>query len=375
MTEPSRSRQELTALTSLRGIAAWWVVLFHIIPIMIGIVPLPALRVVARGYLAVDLFFLLSGFVIAMTYAERFETARAGTWLRFLGLRLGRIYPLHFAVLMLFLVNPLAVLLFSREGIPGPNYAPGYFVQSLFLVQNWGFSTREAWNIPAWSISTEWGAYLLFPLLVLLLRPARRPQPIARPAVKPLLVALAAGTRLLGGGGLGANITGFGLARCVLEFAIGMCLYAIHADLPRRSPAVSDRMAGAGVGLLLLWLVVPMPDWLVAPPAFALLILGLADPAGRLARLISVRPLAALGTVSYSTYMIHYFIKDWTKFLLVRPGVPAILPLVVYVLAVLGASFLLYRWIEAPARIWSRRVLAARAIPSPAAGPAAARVP
>jgi peptidoglycan/LPS O-acetylase OafA/YrhL len=66
--------------------------------------------------------------------------------------------------------------------------------------------------------------------------------------------------------------------------------------------------------------------------------------------------------VSYSTYLSHYFLKQWTKFILVRPGVPDGLPFGAYIIAVLLASALLYRWIEQPGQRWLRQ----RARPAPA---------
>ena len=104
---------------------------------------------------------LLSGFVLALNYAESFRGGLAGAT-GFYRPRFARIYPLHFVILMAFLLNPAAIALFSTSGDTSA-YRWDYFGLSLFLVQNWGLSSELAWNDPAWSISTEVFAYLLFP--------------------------------------------------------------------------------------------------------------------------------------------------------------------------------------------------------------------
>ena len=107
--------QVIPALTSLRGIAAWWVVLYHFREYLPSRWPEWLMALTAHGYLAVDLFFILSGFVLALNYAESFRDSLAGA-AGFYRLRLARIYPLHFVMLTMFLLNPLAIALFSASG-------------------------------------------------------------------------------------------------------------------------------------------------------------------------------------------------------------------------------------------------------------------
>jgi len=147
-------------LDGLRGVAAFAVILDHVPGGWLG-------DLVPGRYLSVDFFFVLSGFVIALNYRGRFAAPDLPGTVQFYLLRLARVYPLHLVMLGLFLVNPLVILLFSGQGTPGSRYDPAYFVMSLFLVQNWGFTKELAWNIPAWSISAELFAYLVFPLMIL----------------------------------------------------------------------------------------------------------------------------------------------------------------------------------------------------------------
>lgn len=336
----------LPALTAIRGIAAWWVVLFHFRDHFPSWFPPVVTQVAQNGYLAVDLFFQLSGLVIALNYERGFTglvPAEAG---RFLALRLARIYPLHLCVMLLFLLNPLAIVALSSAGDPGPRYDPGYFVLSLLLVQNWGFTSELAWNIPAWSISTEWFAYLAFPLLVPLLRRLR--SRFMALAAYGLLAFALAGLSWAAGAGLGDEIPRLGLARCVIQFSMGICLYRLIA--PGAQLAPPGVLAAAGGAGLAAFALLPLPDYVIAPVAISCIILALAEQSGTPARMLQQRWLLWLGEVSYSTYLIHYFVKDWVKFLLVRDGVPATLPLVVYLLATLLASAFLYRLVEVPGR-------------------------
>ena len=167
---PSRqiAGEQIPAMTAIRGLAAWWIVLHHFRFEIIPVTGPTPLRFLDLGYISVDLFFQLSGFLILINYGERFAAFSWREYVRFIALRIGRIYPLHAFMLMIYLINPIAILLFSASGEVGAQYSPIDFVFNLFLIQNWGFTRELSWNYPAWSISTEFAAYLLFPVIVLL---------------------------------------------------------------------------------------------------------------------------------------------------------------------------------------------------------------
>ena len=133
-------RTEISALTSLRGVAALTVLIFHVIP---GF----------RGYLAVDLFFLLSGFVLTHVYHEIELTWQS--YFSFSKARLARIYPVHLMMLVV-----LLPMLDTR-----PDFSSGGLLSSLLFMQSPWHSI--CWNYASWSISAEWHSYLLFPILIL----------------------------------------------------------------------------------------------------------------------------------------------------------------------------------------------------------------
>ncbi len=98
-----------------------------------------------------------------------------------------------------------------------------------------------------------------------------------------------------------------------------------------------------------------VPDYVGVPAAFVSIVFGLTCPTGPLSNLLSCRPLLYLGEISYATYMVHYFIKDWVKFLLVRDGVPEWLVFSTFIVATFAASAALYKWVELP---WRSRLRA-----------------
>lgn len=352
-------QNDIPALTGLRAVAAWWVVAYHFrltlaTPSLGWLVP-----PLSAGYVAVDIFFVLSGFVLALKYFDEFSNfvgngavqfGRVHAWLGFLGKRLARIYPLHFVMLCVYLLNPLAIYLFSSQGAWTEGYGPAYFLLSLLLVQNWGFAPALQWNIPAWSISTEWLAYALFPLLIALVAWAQR-----RGAMALLLLAGAACAALSlayswrGVSTLAVGIEALGAWRCVCGFLVGVVLARLRALYPLQTARwAGPALLGSSLAAMLC-MVNGTQDHVYVPVLAAALVLWVSGSPPVTSRLLASGWLVALGTVSYSTYLAHYFIKDWVKFLSAEPGP---LQFVIYLVLVAVASFVLHRKVEVPGRRW-----------------------
>jgi peptidoglycan/LPS O-acetylase OafA/YrhL len=333
--------RELLALTAIRGIAAWWVVLFHLRLLLAPWLPAAAIAALGDGNLAVDLFFILSGFVIHLNYGERLSASWRSTG-DFLFRRFARIYPLHLLILAGFALYAVAAILFGRSGLAAQD--PAYFAASLLLVQNWGFFHRLEWNVPAWSISTEAAAYLLYALLVRLAVPDRRPLWLLG-----LLVLV-----------LGLSVPAFfaafdyrfpdavpetGLFRCLVQFAMGTMLCALYRRLAGRAGLASFFLAVSLV-LALGWGGLGLP---VVSLAWAALVLGLA--LGQEGPILASPILVWLGRISYATYLCHYLLLTLFKYAFVeagRPVAPSLLAF--YLAAVLAASALLYHGFERPAQ-------------------------
>jgi peptidoglycan/LPS O-acetylase OafA/YrhL len=353
---------ELLPLTSIRGLAAWWVVLFHLRHLLAPSVPAAVIAVLARGNLAVDLFFILSGFVIALNYGER---VAGGGWRGFgdfLFRRFARIYPLHLLILIGFAAYALAAVRFGGADVRGQDW--GYLAESLFLAQNWGLESTTRWNVPAWSISTEAFAYLIFPGLLALLMPMRRPLWLLAAAVALLALSVQPAFWLLGYPFPNA-VPQTGLFRCLVQFGVGMALCGLWQRMPRRRWQAPTLIAGS-IGLAALFILWNAP---VVPLAWAALILGLALLPR--ARLFDAPALVWLGRVSYATYLSHYLLLTLFKYFFVTAGEPvAPARLALYLVAVLGASALLYHGFERPAQAWLLGWWKRRPRPEPVLAPA-----
>jgi len=161
-----RAPERMEALTGLRAFAALAVVFFHFRFVAFAPVGYATdYPITASLYLGVDLFFILSGFVLMHAHGAEFGRLELGTTLRFYALRLARIYPVHVAILFLVLAMLGGELVLSHGAPLGPDQAerfrPDGFFRHLFLV-GWSSPT---WNPPAWSLSAEWTAYLFFPVV------------------------------------------------------------------------------------------------------------------------------------------------------------------------------------------------------------------
>lgn len=294
----------LEALTGLRGLAAWLVVFYHIRLSLTSLLPAPVITFLAKGYLAVDLFFMLSGFVLWLTYGPRLARFEPGVIGNFWWRRIARIWPLHAVVLMAFI---LLAMLLTVTGRDHSGYPFAELPLHVVLMQNWGFTGALAWNHPAWSISTEMAAYLLFPLLAVAGRRAMRPAALIA-GLGLLLAALFALFAAQGHSSLGDAITSLGLPRCLIEFTAGtlaarLWLYwqalpsAPRIGLACGAGAVMTGAAGLGFAL-------SETAWV--PLMLLLVLLAMALAQGRIAGWLASGPLHWLGEVSYSTYLCHF---------------------------------------------------------------------
>jgi peptidoglycan/LPS O-acetylase OafA/YrhL len=350
-----RASANFDGLTVLRGVFAWWVTLYHVRHWLVGTPAQGLESVLSLGYLGVDFFFVLSGFVIQHRYAQFFVGRPAGAYRRFMTLRIARIYPLHLFMSVVFLLNPLALILFASGSPDLSRYDPGYYLLSLFLVQNWGWTSELKWNGPSWSISTEFFAYLVYPLISLLLARKSVRLSMLLLGMGVILVLLPTLVQLWGQQSLGDSIERFGLVRCVSEFTLGnllAALFASKADLIRRS-ALGFVFAAFVLGAL--GVLAGLPDYVVVPSLVCLLIAGTAGlERGSGIKMPAV--LVRIGEISYATYLCHYFIKDWYGFLDVPSRIGGIAAIVSFCLMVLILSELLFRFIEMPGQNVAKRL-------------------
>ena len=337
-------RPDLPALTGVRGVAAWFVVLYHIRGAAGGQLPEWLIAILAKGYLAVDLFFMLSGFVLWLNYSNKLRQGGFAAAPQFLARRIARIWPLH----LLILAGAVAfAAILQASGRPNPAQFPWTELPlHILLIQNWGLTSALGWNDPAWSISCELAAYLLFPLLALVADWRR----LSDGVLAGIVVATAIGLHWLmrDQPNLGSDIPRFGLARALAEFLIGTLVCALWSswrEQPRRPLLASIAVSLLSSAALLTG---AMPETLAVPFLFAALLLALAlAPANPLGS----RPLHYLGEISYATYLLHFLLFILFKLLFVSDASAVPLPLLGLFLALTFAgSVLLHHFVESPAQ-------------------------
>ncbi len=274
-------RTQIRPLTGIRGVAALWVVTLHLSLLGQDSMTGPLGNVVAHGYLAVDLFFILSGFVMSLSYNDLFASGRS--WRRyavFLIRRTARVYPLY-------LVVTLVIVALSASGMSHDVSMHGIGARLLFnmaLVQSWGFS--ESLDGPAWSISTEFAAYLLFPLiLVAMIRQGWLAAGAAAAVCVCAVVFVSMAPSPWDGPGRSGPLdvhwaySTWPLVRCLAEFSIGVVIYRA-ASVPFVRSLAANRPAGYAIVIAIgVLLTLPRTDLLVVG-LLVLLVLVLAQGGG-----------------------------------------------------------------------------------------------
>jgi peptidoglycan/LPS O-acetylase OafA/YrhL len=376
------SKGEIPGLTGVRGLAATAVVAYHFFG---GVFPLDSSfeRAIRRGYLSVDVFFVLSGFVLAMNYGRLFE-GRFGfaVWADFMKRRVARIYPIYLVVLFCQLI---LVWLYHHGvvdvGLGAPRTPSSVEIAAnLLLVQAWGVARSLLGQ--TWSVSTEMAAYVVFPLFVWAVLRAAPVRAIAVMALSFCLILLIAWQN--GGGDLWGiraldtwdGTTALPLLRCFAGFVLGMGVWRLSAHLRPDHYVFSD---GAGIAILCAIAALtlsPLPD-IALYPLFAPLILCLSRNRGRVAEFFGWRPVHFLGTVSFSLYLLQGFLISPAR-LVARRLLPSAGPAVAWglgwlllLLLLVGASAVTYRWIEKPGRRLVHRRSGSGAISAQSAAPVA----
>lgn len=357
---------DLPLLTAIRFFAAFWVFAFHAWS-WLGLPATGIWRGAVTGARGVDLFFVLSGFVIYHVYGQH-RAGRGFGFGRFVWRRFARVYPLHLVMLGVWLVLLLAL---AAVGFPlERGVTLRDVVASALLVQSWHLTDGLLLNGVAWSVSAEMSAYLAFGLVMLLCR--RTPRWtfwVLALVVSGVLAHVVA--RMQGYVGFMHPTWDFGALRIMPSFALGVLTRLAADEVDERTAAVIG--IGALVGLAVV-IQDPAADYALLP-LFAALILAAARLSPVLGKRRGMATLVYLGEISYSTYMVHTLILLLYANLGPRlaGGLWSAVPLSVHAAIafaiILGASALSYRWIEQPSRRWLNSLWAARMAPAAAAAP------
>ena len=358
---------DLRALTSLRAFLALGVVLFHYQlqwDPALGFSP-----IIERSRLAVDAFFMLSGFILAHVYGPAFASGTF-SYRRFLVARLARLYPLHLAVLGSVLIMVLGASVFGISFDPSTYTMEGFF-KTLFLVQAWfpnqvGFN----WSGPSWSLSAEWFAYLLFPAYALLaVRMTQRPWLLLALGVVGYVVIDAAYVSIFGKV-LPRAQDDMGILRIAPAFLIGMALHAL-GNRWRWSRPLAIAAALFATLVLLGAMQLSLDDRIIvalsAPVILTWSLLARADCEGPLA----APALVFAGEASFALYLVHMPVIVAFKGIVAElRGIdsafrmtPIELTGIFVATALIAAA--LHLLVEKPGRVWVRRTFEGRK-PDPA---------
>lgn len=367
VTAPKASRPSvpyppvLHSLTSLRFFAAAWVLLFHFKEFFPG-TTLQSASAARLGYLGVDFFFVLSGFVLALVYMPKIDDSRFDYW-SFLVRRVARIYPLHILTLVVTLGLSLIGLQLGWDFTvwnmaDWQKRETGEILRALFthltLIHAWGSTNGLLFNLPSWSISAEWFAYLLFPVFIIAC--ARLfSRPIALVVFCSVaLVALDMANTIATGHSLLKATWNIGALRIIPTFALGIALHRLgqaHSLGPRGS------LLAFLIALVVLTGLVAFEtsEVMIALCLAAIVFLAAdAERNGHLKQLCNPFPVL-LGEVSYGVYLWHFplGILAFDVVLARRGDVgsgTALVLIAAVVAAITAVSWVSYKLFEVPAR-------------------------
>ena len=362
----------IRSLSGIRAVACIWVIFYHLL-ISAGhfsiysihlanlqIAPEPLMQLIRFGWFGVDVFFMLSGFVIMMHYRHYVTHHTYRNIFSFLKIRLARIYPMYACGIgLLFLLVVLGV---APEYIDQGNSVL-YHLTLTYAWPVYPLGHTETWNFPGWSLSVEWFLYLIFPLLALLLVKLRNKTEIG------VILLLLAGFAFVFSPLFAAKILGFpALLRGTLAFCFGMLAYRFSAYLTPSSlrQPMMDIIGVICVALMLAcftkWLGSDAGFRRIAPFKLASLYLlitvflvVLSRPSGIWNWLLGNRIMDYLGKISYSLYILQFpLFQIWRALIESSELYPKNtlqngLVIAGYFATLIAISALTYRLVEKPA--------------------------
>lgn len=326
-------------LTGLRAFAALWVVLLHVRYGDAALAFGPLAYTIHKGATGVTVFFALSGFIMAHVHQTDFASrVGMGQYMRFMWLRLARIYPVHLLLLLVYSLGWWGRSDFDNQTS---------FALNLTLLQSWGLFGVHGlnWNQPSWSISSEWFCYLLFPFLAFVIGQFKRPW------IAATFVAAAALAVYPWFAGLSLSLAF--MASPIQTFLVFLIGYGLRllADQIGGGIHIWNAVLYAAIGWLVVCLATESLMYFNVVAISGLLCISLykGGPNVIFANRVSVY----LGEISYPLYMSHIMTFQYVR---MRAGSP-MLPLWMELGAVIVVAALLHHLVETPARKLMRKVV------------------
>jgi len=395
------NHQQLTGLTGLRGFFAIWVLGLHLITgLLIDHVPVDLIiprwmiHFFDNGFWGVDGFFILSGFILSYSYSAKLnQTFNFKNITHYIWNRLARFFPVHVIILLIYvLIQTSGIHLIQQECIPtapsplncqasvaeiaaGTSSCPNQtviqttpcerfskknFLKHLFLISSWSWNADLTWNFPAWSISSEWFVYLLFPFIILAVSHIHSP----KIAFLIAILSLAMMTFILkyrGYAPLGLDPE-IGLVRVTGEFISGCFFYRFYRGQNFK------KNFWFPVGLVCMTLLLFSGQTFIRyffSLLLALLILSVAENNNPISRFFSKPKMTWLGRISYSLYMSQLLtlellgvIFSGTETNKTQLGLTEVAIMLVFMtFSTLSVAAVFYYFIEEPCRLFMKKLL------------------
>lgn len=347
--------QFIHSLTGIRGYAALWVVFYHLRNVLLEAFPELSVyhSISAAGFLGVDLFSVLSGFVISFTYGERMAVPNLPQTTEYLWHRLVRIYPM-----VLFMLGVFTIAFLYTRGIDSIGVLPydRSLMLQLFMLNGWGFETQFAWNVPSWTVSAEWFCYLCFPFAAPLL--ARITHPVWAVVITFFTIIMVLAILYTMSVKNFDMLLDWGVIRIGGEFLSGCLLYRCY----RAGWASNLPWDAIGIISLLIITFLVSARVLFVPLViflFTVLIYSLSYNPRWLTMLFGNKISLYLGEISYSIYMVHWFVVIEIPKLLgdTIADIPAIHRLWLLPVATVLVSALTNYFVERQAKVHLRKLL------------------
>ena len=304
----SSAKGEIIAHTSLRGIGAIGVMLYHFLYFYAPDGTRLSLVDLINNYgLILELFFVNSGFIISYMYADfYYKRVTYPSTFRFLWARFARIYPVHILALTLYVGAHTAKYLLPEMNPTGPMdqfftppETPFALVASVLMIHAWGVTAGNSWNYVSWAVSAEFAAYLLFPLICLM---------IGRLKQFGLLLVLASAMviywymdSIFGD----INVPGnYGAGRCIAGFALGVVTYHLTPVLKHFTTSMMSALQVVALVAILAMYGFGTSQVLVVL-SVALFVFATSENRGWVSNALTWAPLRYLGQFSFTLYMTH----------------------------------------------------------------------
>ncbi|MBS1948151.1 MAG: acyltransferase [Bacteroidetes bacterium] len=364
------SAKYISNLTPLRGMAALLVAIFHFEMAIARFIPAKTTMFFEKSYLMVDLFFIMSGFIMLHVYGDAFKTAISKKSFRqFMVARFARIYPLHFFSLLL-LIAVVFFVLPPGDGQAKLIEAPSAIPFNFLLLHAFYTTKMYTWNIPSWSISPEWWSYMLFPFMALFISRKKIVAVVVfllfiMAAYYSIMYLLPRVNPLYPSAPVAHNINStydYGFLRGLAGFMCGMVVYVFYRSAHAKKIFGND-LTGLIILLLLATALHFALNDAIVVVLFALLVLSFAGNESKVHTICNNKALQYLGNISYSIYLMQIFFQVPFSHGYRLPGVTGVgrgklnidfgsglMYCIIYVLLLIALSSLSYYAIEKPCR-------------------------